>query len=390
MRIVKICRDLLQSATQIAGVELVIERIVKIFDALFYIQVKNQLDDQILENLCGMLSLQWIFSHSNETAFNSDLLALSQQLSNNFSPETQSHCLFLLSLIPRHVHLDWRNSVYHWALQSPHEIIQASCVTGFPILLHQSGVKFCNMIPMSLLDLINDESESIKKAYASIVGKLACCLSGTFNLRPDLIEPDISHINCDIFCRSLTVNSDHENTHLVKVSVFMPFFNLLESKVHSSVKLAFIENIPHLFKHLDFSRENESDIKTLVGALLKLMEDPDKDVRVAFSNHVRYVLESLNSEEGFIKELFVSRMKDAYTNAKISRNNELKDTLILTTGDIGRAAKGDLVPFSLLHLLHCLLSKSASVAGAAYTEIRALAAAKSIKLQAFFSQYKKP
>lgn len=55
-----------------------------------------------------------------------------------------------------------------------------------------------------------------------------------------------------------------------------------------------------------------------------------------------------------------------------------------------RASKGDLVPFALLHLLHCLLSRSASVAGAAYTEIRSLAVAKSIKLQAFFSQYKKP
>ena len=55
-----------------------------------------------------------------------------------------------------------------------------------------------------------------------------------------------------------------------------------------------------------------------------------------------------------------------------------------------RAAKGDLVPFALLHLLHCLLSKSASVSGAAYTEIRALVAAKSVKLQNFFSQYKKP
>lgn len=29
-------------------------------------------------------------------------------------------------------------------------------------------------------------------------------------------------------------------------------------------------------------------------------------------------------------------MKEAYTHAQIARNNELKDTLILTTGDIGR------------------------------------------------------
>lgn len=55
-----------------------------------------------------------------------------------------------------------------------------------------------------------------------------------------------------------------------------------------------------------------------------------------------------------------------------------------------RSATGDLVRFALLHLLHCLLSKSASVAGSAYTEIRMLASAKSVKLQAFFSQYKKP
>ncbi|XP_030430358.1 serine/threonine-protein kinase ATR isoform X5 [Gopherus evgoodei] len=241
VRVVTVCRNVLESTAQIANPEPVIDRIVKIFDALFYMQGKSHLNDQILENVCGMLSLPWIYGHSDDASFklspfSSDLLDLSQQIANSFS---------------------------------------------------------------------------------------------------------------------------------------------------------FIENIPHLCKHLDF-RDDESDVKILVGALLNLMEDPDKDVRVAFSDNITNILASLDSEEGFIKELFVSRMKEAYTNAKISRNNELKDTLILTTGDIGRAAKGDLVPFALLHLLHCLLSKSASVAGAAYTEIRALAAAKSIKLQALFSQYKKP
>ncbi|XP_013910306.1 PREDICTED: serine/threonine-protein kinase ATR [Thamnophis sirtalis] len=150
-----------------------------------------------------------------------------------------------------------------------------------------------------------------------------------------------------------------------------------------------IKNIPLLCKHLDF-RNDTLNVKTVVEAFLKLLEDPDKDVRVAFSNRIKYILNASDSEEEFIKELFVSRMKEAYTNAKMSRNNELKDTLILTTGDIGRSATGDLVRFALLHLLHCLLSKSASVAGSAYTEIRMLASAKSVKLQAFFSQYKKP
>lgn len=44
-------------------------------------------------------------------------------------------------------------------------------------------------------------------------------------------------------------------------------------------------------------------MKTLVGSLLNLMEDPDKDVRVAFSDCIKNILESLDSEEGFIKEV---------------------------------------------------------------------------------------
>uniref|UniRef100_A0A8C3KDA1 Serine/threonine-protein kinase ATR n=1 Tax=Calidris pygmaea TaxID=425635 RepID=A0A8C3KDA1_9CHAR len=387
-RVVKACGNLLEAATQIVNLEQVIDRIVKIFDALLYAQVKIPLSDQILDNLCGLLSLPWIYSHPDDFSFK---LTFKSSLFCFFSLalQTQSHCVFLLSLFPRKIHLDWRKSIYHWALRSPHEVIRATCVKGFSLLLHPQSVQSCSMIPKVLLNQIKDESELVKEACAAIVGKLSCCLSGTFSVQPSLADSAIKHVTYDILCSSLTVTSAHEKTVSVQACVFKPFLILLENKVSSSVKLAFIENIPHLCKHLDFNTD-ESSVKILIESLLNLMEDPDKDVRVAFSDCIKNILESLGSEEGFIKELFVSRMKEAYTNAKISRNNELKDTLILTTGDIGRASKGDLVPFALLHLLHCLLSKSASVAGAAYTEIRSLAAAKSIKLQAFFSQYKKP
>lgn len=55
-----------------------------------------------------------------------------------------------------------------------------------------------------------------------------------------------------------------------------------------------------------------------------------------------------------------------------------------------RASQGSLVSFSLLRLLHCLLSKSSSVSVSAYAQIRAMAAAKGLKLQTLFSQYKNP
>lgn len=73
-------------------------------------------------------------------------------------------------------------------------------------------------------------------------------------------------------------------------------------RVICSHPLAFIDNLCHLCKHLDF-REDEADVKTVLGALLNLMEDPDKDVRVAFSGNIKHILESLDSEDGFIKEV---------------------------------------------------------------------------------------
>lgn len=73
--------------------------------------------------------------------------------------------------------------------------------------------------------------------------------------------------------------------------------------------LVLIENIPLLCKHLDFKKD-ELNVKAIVGAFLKLMEDPDKDVRIAFSGCIKYILDSSDSEEDFIKEVnFLSILK---------------------------------------------------------------------------------
>ncbi|XP_031199912.1 serine/threonine-protein kinase ATR [Mastomys coucha] len=389
-KVLKSCRSLLESVQKLE-LELVIDSVVRIYDALMYMQVKSSFEDHVLEELCGMLSLPWIYSYSDDnsltmTTFATDLLPLSQRVWDSYSPQVQSQCVFLLTLFPRRIFLEWRTAVYNWALKSSHEGIRASCVKGFFILLHQQNS--CNQIPKMLVDRVKDDSDVVKKEFASVLGQLVCTLHGIFYLTSSSVEPFFEHV--DLFCKNLKATSQHEcSSFQVKASICKPFLFLLTKNTPSPVKLAFIENLHHLCKHLDF-QEDETEVKAVLGTLLNLMEDPDKDVRIAFSGNIKHILESLNSEDGFIKELFVLRMKEAYTHAQISRNNELKDTLILTTGDIGRAAKGDLIPFALLHLLHCLLSKSASVSGAAYTEIRALVAAKSVKLQNFFSQYKKP
>lgn len=44
-------------------------------------------------------------------------------------------------------------------------------------------------------------------------------------------------------------------------------------------------------------------MKAVIGAFLKLMEDKDKDVRVAFSGQIKCILQSSDAEKGFIKEV---------------------------------------------------------------------------------------
>ncbi|KAG8580917.1 hypothetical protein GDO81_007479 [Engystomops pustulosus] len=390
VRVLKICRKLLNSGFHC--IDLILKKMIRIYDALMYIHVKNRLPDQTLVDLCGLISLPWIYSHASHAslkvaAFDSSLIKLSHRIHEEVSPGIQSQCLLLLSLFPKHIMPDWRLAVYQWSLESQHEIVRAFCIKGFPIMKQHISQEAHNSLPRTLLERLNDSSELVKKELAQTMSKLSCGFTMGFE-RHDLQKGP--SIFCDLLCCSLRLNLMPVSApSAITASFFKPFLVLLDRTMPSSVKMAFIENIPDLFTHLNVQRD-EKDLRAMIQALLSLMEDPDKDIRIAFSGNIRYILEAVNCEEGSLNELLVGRIKDAYTNAKLARDNELKDSLILTTGDIGRAAKGDLVPFALLHLLHCLLSKSTSVAGASYTEIRSLAAAKSVRLQDFFSQYKKP
>uniref|UniRef100_A0A3B3VBU1 Serine/threonine-protein kinase ATR n=1 Tax=Poecilia latipinna TaxID=48699 RepID=A0A3B3VBU1_9TELE len=203
-------------------------------------------------------------------------------------------------------------------------------------------------------------------------------------------------------CRTLarTVGTENQSEVLkfffYKNAVFAMFasrfLHLLCALKTTRLISAFLEALPHLCQHVNLLGA-DSDSRAALCALIGLIEDADPAVRTRFSQSVRFLLtESADDVLGFLLplQLLVARLKEAFSNAKASRDDDLRNTLILTTGEIGRASQGSLVSFSLLRLLHCLLSKSSTVSVAAYTQIRALAAAKDLKLQTLFSQYKNP
>ncbi|GCC38565.1 hypothetical protein chiPu_0017080 [Chiloscyllium punctatum] len=376
--------------------EQLVSRLIKVIDAAIYLQAgQGQVDEVALQTLCDFLSLPWIHKHSTDAAFksvdfSSELVSLSQHLSNSFSHQNQAKCVYLLSLL-HEICPEWRTAIHRWSLQSSSDVTCAGSVRGFPVLLHYLGVKSHSFIEELLLNKLQDESNLIREELANNVGKLICVLSSKSELLLPTNDLPLTNTDCELLCHNISVRSECTLAGpTVEPSILIPFLVLIQKSMPASVKRAFISNIPYLCKHVNLGKTG-SDTKTIYCAILNLMNDPDKAVRIAFSEKIHHLLNSQEVEEqGLLKELLVSKLKEAYANAKISRNNELKDTLIITTREIGRAARGDLVPLALLHLCHCLLSKFTFVAGAAYTEIRALAAAKGMKLQAFFSQYKKP
>lgn len=86
-------------------------------------------------------------------------------------------------------------------------------------------------------DKVKDDSDIVKKEFASILGQLVCTLHGMFYLTNSLMEPFSEHGHID-FCKSLKVTSQHEClSSQLRASVFKPVLFLLKEKVPSLVKL---------------------------------------------------------------------------------------------------------------------------------------------------------
>uniref|UniRef100_A0A4W6DTL7 Serine/threonine-protein kinase ATR n=1 Tax=Lates calcarifer TaxID=8187 RepID=A0A4W6DTL7_LATCA len=387
-RVTEVCRTLARNV----GTE---NQAEFIFSTLCVMIVSSQSEDGLQRRVCALLSLPWVCENKSVSAFKSSgfptwLSALAQRLSFCYSPEVQVDCVSLLAILGRGVCETWRVCVFSEALQSPNEVVRAAAVRAFPLLLHHLGNAHHNLISSTLLSRLGDSSEQVKRELARTIGQLSCIQSEL-----SLLSDTHAGSTClpKILCHHLSLATEHAGSAYpsLRATVVRPFLPLLKQEAPSSVKQAFLEALPHLCQHVNLTG-GDSDSRAVLCALIGLMEDSDPAVRIRFSQSVRFLLTETtrNSEQGTLSELLVARLKEAFSNAKLNRDDDLRNTLILTTGEIGRASQGSLVSFSLLRLLHCLLSKSSPVSVAAYAQIRALATAKGLKLQTLFSQYKNP
>ncbi|XP_072313429.1 serine/threonine-protein kinase ATR [Eucyclogobius newberryi] len=371
----------------------VLQSTVSILDSVIFLTMNGPSEDGLQRRVCALLSLPWVMENKSvsvfrTSAFPSWLTGLAQRLTFCYSPEVQIDCISLLAVLRQGVCESWRALVFTNALTSPEDSVRAAAVGAFPLLLHHLGRTHYGLITSTLLLRLEDSSVQVKQELSRIVGHLSCIQSEVSELSDTNVESP------SIACHRLCLATRHkENTAsaFLKASFVRPFLPLLQRQAPSSVKLAFLEALPHLCQHVSLS-SGDRDSRAVSCALIGLIEDSDTAVRACFGQSVRFLLmeNGQASEQNSLSELLVTHLKEGFNNAKLKRDDDLRNTLILTTGEIGRASLGSLVSFSLLRLLHCLLSKSSPVSVAAYTQIRALASAKGLKLQTLFSQYKNP
>ncbi|MEQ2307392.1 hypothetical protein AMECASPLE_017722, partial [Ameca splendens] len=396
-RVLKSCQSVLEGASRPVShqdyFKSAFQSTIRILDSILYLTLNSQIEDGLQRRVCALLSLPWVCENKSGSAFKSSgfpswLSTLAQRLSFCYSHEVQADCVSLLAFLRPGMCESWRVCIFTNALRSQDEAVRARTIKVFPVLLHHLGPSHRNLISSALLSLLEDKSEQVKVELARIVGQLSC------------IQSELSKL-CDsnedsmclpkVLCLRWSLVTEHAENKVpsLKASIIKPFLTLFRPQAASCVKLAFLEALPHLCQHVNLLA---ADSRAVLCALFGLLEDSDPAVRTRFSQSVRFLLTepTKTSEQGTLNELLVARLKEAFSNAKLNRDDNLRNTLILTTGEIGRASQGSLVSFSLLRLLHCLLSKSSTVSVAAYTQIRALAAAKGLKLQTLFSQYKNP
>nr|XP_046179436.1 serine/threonine-protein kinase ATR [Oncorhynchus gorbuscha] len=397
-RALETCQSLLggaKSTADHAHIRSAIQVAVRILDSIIYLTMSSPAEDSGLQNsVCALLSVPWVCELSSVPAyqmagFPPSLSDLAKRMSPCYSPQVQAECVLLLSLLREDVCVSWRVSVCSQALESPHEVVRASAVRSFPLLLHHVGHTHHNLTHSTLMSVLEDSSDHVRAELAGISGQLTCVLSGSSKLNVNNKEPLPLPM---ILCSRLGLAAEHVGKGTpIGASVIKPVLPLLRPSSSSVAKRAFLDALPHLCQHVNLGG-GDSDSLAILRDLIGLIEDPDPSVRTLFSQSVRFLLAEPTSEpdQDPVKELLVSRVKEAFSKAKLNRDDELRSTLILTTGEIGRAAKGSLVSFSLLRLLHCLLSKSSHVSVTAYTQITALATARGLKLQTLFSQYKNP
>ncbi|XP_035661643.1 serine/threonine-protein kinase ATR-like [Branchiostoma floridae] len=290
------------------------------------------------------------------------------QFAEAIGAEAESLCVNLLALVPREVAPKWRIHIMKAALNDSSVQVRTSLVRSFPILLHTLGHNSHHLVYDILHPLIRDKVPEVLQAISSTLGQLSCVVAKSTHLSRNNSSDDhlykVTRLGCSV-CQQKGISGPTASGHPVDPSMFLPFTQLLQNK-DEAVRTGMVESIPELFSHIRVSADVPASM-SLLQNFLSPVEDSSYDVRMGFSKQVGHLARGWLSDSS---SPLVAKLKSAYLRANSSSNSiPLQETVVLTIGQLGRIAEGDLFGVVLINLLISLVSLSPVLAALAYSEI---------------------
>ncbi|XP_070572431.1 serine/threonine-protein kinase ATR-like isoform X2 [Ptychodera flava] len=387
---------LLPSLKTAEEVNEVYDKIIQGIGSMLMMTGTLRLPADVLHSLTWMLSLPWLQMEAKwmdlrpHHVSRQDVAALSTSLADKIGPAAQSEAVHLLCFVPKEIASKWRIHVISAALGSSIDEVRLAAVHGFPVLMLTLGSNSHHLVNDCLHDVLKDTSLEILEEAAKVVGRLGLVLSKTaclVSVDPRNLQ-DRLHKNMEIKAmESSTVAETHNQPTIPKPLLLVPFLKLI-SKDNTTIKLAFIRSLHSVFPYLDLSSNNPAVIN-IINTCLELCVDPSYQVRVAFSKVVPLMIhKSDGSTTNEIVTALVTRLKSAFDSAKAHRNARLQETVMLTIGQLGRVAQGELLLVVIICLLDSMIDQHRIVTAAAYTELQSVAGFKEMKLADLFNLYK--
>ncbi|XP_064607735.1 serine/threonine-protein kinase ATR-like [Liolophura sinensis] len=170
----------------------------------------------------------------------------------------------------------------------------------------------------------------------------------------------------------------------------LPFLKFLSGE-SIEVKTKMVENLGKIFSHMTFKGSKNAAI-TFLTSCLDLIEDPEYNIRRTFSQMIGQVISGDITEcsKSTTDQLIFNRVKEAYSRARADGDAQLQETILLTSGNLGKVSEGDRLLVVVINLLESMLSQAPLVAATAYLLLQELAKSKDMKMQTLFMRFRQP
>ncbi|KAL5004570.1 hypothetical protein ScPMuIL_018026 [Solemya velum] len=323
-----------------------------------------------------------------------DVAKLSNNLSEKIDCKEICDSLRFLSLLPKEVAPKWRVHVLKQACTDSREEVRKAVTNIFPTVLLHLGPNANHLVYELLHPLVLDRDSELQKTVAGVLGYLACVVSRKAVLRRvlpgDNHKPLYEYLKikctaCDTFDDMEELGSPKGRPKLIDPNMFSPFLVFLQSE-DQVTKTEFIQSLKRIFGHIGV-RSNNTAIVNMLNSCLVLIEDPNYQVRMEFSEVLRYLVGDLSSDgTSATDQLIVRRLKEAIIRARSEQGKDisLQETIVHTLGQLGRVAESDLLLVVIISLLESLLSEVSLVAATAYKQLQKVAQYKKKSPQILF------